>query len=392
MDNFTFHNPTKIIFGKNETFKIGKVTKKYGSKILLVYGQSSCKKSGVLDKVLKSLEKESIISLHAEGVKSNPTLSFVRDKVSLFKKNKLDAIVALGGGSVIDTAKAIAAGAKYDGDVWDFFIGKATVTDAIPITVVLTLAASASEMNSGSVITNEETNQKFNLNGTSLFPKVSILDPINTLTVPMEYSMYGAIDACSHIMEGYFNTTSDNTPIQDHLCESLIKVIMDSANEIFQNPNNYSARANLMWAATLGFNGLPVAGVSPTGFPMHMVEHSLSALYNIAHGAGLAIIIPAWMKYASHETSKTLNSKRYNRITKFCDNIFKTSSHKNGISNFQSWCKSKNIATTLTDSGIDPTPRELDKIATNALMLSKKWHLDQEYSVDIITKILQYAI
>ncbi len=221
MQNFVFHNPTKIIFGKGQTPCIGPETAAYGRKALLLFGQNSARKHGVLKQVRESLGVAGLGWVECGGVKSNPELGFVYAALDLWRREKLDVIVALGGGSVIDTAKAIAAGACYPGDVWDFFCRKAAVTKAIPITTVLTLAASASEMNGGGVITNEKTQQKYNFAASALYPKVSILDPVNTLTVPRNYSMYGAVDAIIHLLEGYFNGGGETVPLAGQIGRGL---------------------------------------------------------------------------------------------------------------------------------------------------------------------------
>jgi len=220
MKDFEFYNSTRIIFGKGKTTLLGELTYPYGRRVLLVYGQASAKRKGLLEIVKMSLDNAGIEYVECGGVKSNPVVSFVRSAIDLVRKMKLEAIVAVGGGSVIDTAKAIAAGVHYQSDVWDFFAGTARVLKAMPITVVLTLAASASEMNDGGVITNEETQQKFGFGGEALLPKVSILDPMNTFSVPVDYTMYGAVDAIVHALEGYFNSSDPDTPFQDRFVES----------------------------------------------------------------------------------------------------------------------------------------------------------------------------
>jgi alcohol dehydrogenase YqhD (iron-dependent ADH family) len=386
MQDFTYYNPTKIIFGKGKTKQVGKVTALYGKRILLLYGKGSVKKTGLYDTVIHSLKEEGLKFVECGGIKSNPVLSLVKNAIELFRKENLDVIVALGGGSVIDTAKAVAAGACYDGDVWDFFIHKASVTKAIPILVVLTLAASASEMNDGGVITKEETLQKYSLGGEPLFPKVSILDPENTFTVPQNYSMFGAVDAIVHLLESYFNALDPFTPFQDRFIEGLIKTIIESAEKIFHEPENYNARANLMWCATWGLNGLAPAGVGSTGFPMHMIEHSLSAIYNIPHGAGLSIILPAWMKHKTKEAPK--------KVAQLAERVFNISegSVKEkailGIEAIENWFKKIGVPTRLEDSNIPAS--DIRKIAENAFGLAQTWNLNT-YTVEVIEDILHLA-
>jgi alcohol dehydrogenase YqhD (iron-dependent ADH family) len=387
MQDFIFYNPTKIIFGKGKTKLVGKVTIQYGKRALLLYGMGSVKKSGVYDAVADSLKEAGVEFVDCGGIKSNPVLSFVYKAIELFKKEKLEIITAVGGGSVIDTAKAIAAGVCYDGDVWDFFIGKSRVRKAIPIIVVLTLPASASEMNDGSVITKEETKQKYSFGGEPLFPKVSILDPVNTCTIPINYSMYGAVDAIVHLLEGYFNASDPHTPFQDRLVEGLIKTIIESAEIIFNESENYNARADMMWCATLGLNGLAPAGVGSTGFPMHMLEHSLSAIYDIPHGAGLSIILPAWMKYKSKETPS--------KFAQFAERIFNINSGSIqqkailGIESLEKWFEMIGVPIRLEYYNIPSI--DIPQIAENAFGLAQVWGL-KEYSIDVNKEILDLAI
>ena len=242
MQNFDFYNPTRIIFGRGQTNRVGEVTKAYGKRVLLLYGRGSVKRIGLFEKVVRSLRQAGVGWIEYGGVRSNPVLGFARKAIDLFRREKLDAIVAVGGGSVIDTAKTVAAGVLYEGDAWDFFCNKAEVEKAVPVIVVLTLAASGSEMNGGGVITNEKTQQKLHLVGEPLFPKASILDPVNTYTAPIDHSMYGAVDAIMHVLEGYFNATDPATPLQDRFVEGLVKTVMENAKIIFYKPNDYEAR------------------------------------------------------------------------------------------------------------------------------------------------------
>ena len=386
MRDFNFYNPTNIIFGADKTSLIGEVTRPYGKRVLLVYGKESIKANGIYATVTKSLRDNGITYIDCPGVKSNPVLSFTRRAIELFRKEQLEAIVAVGGGSVIDTAKTVAAGVPYEGDVWDFFCGKAVIEEAVPVTVVLTLAAAASEMNCGGVITNEETLQKFHLLGAPLFPKVSILDPVNTMTVPVDYTMFGAIDAIVHILERYFTSSDDNTPLQDRIAQAIIKTVIENANVLYHDPKDYQARANLMWCATLALNGIVPAGTGGGGFPMHMIEHSLSAIYDIAHGAGLAIIAPAWMTRES--------GKRPGKFARFAEDIFGINSGtdeekaEKGINALKEWFVSIGVSVTLKEAGI---PREdVPTIAKNARMTALEWAME-EYSISEIEGILNNA-
>ncbi|MFA6499361.1 MAG: iron-containing alcohol dehydrogenase, partial [Desulfurivibrionaceae bacterium] len=291
MFDFTFHNPTKIIFGAGKDALIGAELNAAGiNRVLLVYGRNSVVKSGLLDRVIASLKTSNIAYTQFNGVDSNPLLSHAREGVTLAKRDKVEAILAVGGGSVLDEAKAIAVGALANEDVWQFFIGK-EVECALPVFTILTLAATGSEMNGNSVITNAETRQKYNIASPHVYPRVSILNPELTHSVPLNYTAYSAVDAIAHVCEGYF-TKEPGTHLQDRLVEGIIKTVIETTNLIMADPSHATARASFMWTATLALNGLTPAGIGAYTFPNHMIEHALSAIYNIPHGAGLSIVMP----------------------------------------------------------------------------------------------------
>ena len=297
MNNFIFQNPTKIIFGKNILNKVGEEVMKHGKNVMLVYGKNSIKENGVYDAVIASLKGVNITAIEFPGVKGNPILSHARQGVVKAKENNIDVILAVGGGSVIDESKAIAAAAVSDNDVWDLYLGKAVMKNALPIVCVLTLPATGSEMNSGSVLTNDETQEKFSMGGMYTYPKASFLDPEITYTLSLQQTAYACSDIMSHLMEAYFTTTSKFLPIQSGYAEGIIKGVMTSMLALMKDPNNYEARASLMWGATLGLNGIGAAGVPGASFPSHALEHPISGVYDIAHGAGLSITTPAWLKF-----------------------------------------------------------------------------------------------
>jgi alcohol dehydrogenase YqhD (iron-dependent ADH family) len=288
---------------------------------------------------------------------------------------------------VLDESKAIAAGAKTDGDVWDFFVGKATVQDALPLLTILTLAATGSEMNPTGVVTNEKTQMKTAISAPPLFPKVSILDPMTTYTVPKTYTAYGAVDAISHVIEGYFTGTDTWTPIQDRLVEGLIKSIMESMEKCLENPEDYQGRATLMWAATLALNGLPVAGIGDYMFPNHLIEHSLSALYDIAHGAGLSIVIPGWMTYYVSENTPEKFAQFAERIFGVQEDSPEKAAEK-GIEALKAWFEKIGSPTTLSAGNIPE--EDLEKIAENAANLAIVWKLP-DYTKDVIIKVLTFC-
>ncbi|MDL5039696.1 iron-containing alcohol dehydrogenase [Heyndrickxia coagulans] len=297
MNPFTFYNPTELIFGKGQLEKLNEKIDQLGKRILLVYGGGSIKRSGLYDKLQAIFEKKACHVRELAGVEPNPRLSTVKKGISVIRENELDWILAVGGGSVIDCSKAIAGGALYDGDVWDFYERKAKVEKALPLGTVLTLAATGSEMNKGSVITNWETQQKHGASMT--FPVFSILDPENTFTVPRNQTVYGISDTLSHVFEQYFSHTTE-IPLQTGFAETIMKTVIENARKVLQNLEDYDARANLMLSSTFALNGLLAAGVE-TDWATHSIEHAVSAVYDIPHGGGLAIIFPNWMKYVYKE-------------------------------------------------------------------------------------------
>ncbi len=386
MENFVFHNPTKILFGKNTIGAIGNETREYGNKVLLVYGKGSIKSNGTYQAVVQSLNEAGLDIVEHPGVQSNPVLTHVRAGIQLVKEHNCQVVCAVGGGSVIDEAKAICAGSTVEFDVWKFFSGKKSIKQVLPLTCVLTLAATGSEMNSGMVITHDEKKLKFGYGNKRLFPKTSILDPEATYTVPRNYTAYGAVDAISHVLEFYFTTEVKNTPVQDRFIEGLIINIMESCNRLMTDPQHYRSRAELMWCATLALNGLSAAGLGRVGFPMHMIEHSLSALYDIPHGAGLSVIIPGWMKFHAESNPKRI-SQLGKRIFGHQKNSH-TGAQDNTIELLISWLKSIDCPTTLQD--LEISENQIPVIAENGTNLAKIWRLS-DYDQPAIEKVLQFC-
>lgn len=387
MTNFVFHNPTKIIFGRGTAAQVGEETAGFAKKVLLVYGQSSIKRSGLYDQTLGALKKAGVSVADHGGVRPNPVLSHVREGVERAKGEKVDAVLAVGGGSALDSAKAIAAGAKATGDVWEFFIGKAKIVSALPVLAVLTLPATGSEMNGSAVVTNEETKQKYGFGDAALYPKFSILDPSLTLTISREYSAYAGVDAISHLLEGYFTGADENVALQNRLVESTVKTIMESVEAILKDPEDYEARATFMWCATLAWNGLLTAGIGGFGPPSHMLEHPLSALYDIAHGAGLSITIPAWMKYAA--------GKGNPKVVRFAETLFGITSGPaatkaaKGIEALEAWFRKIGSPVRFGEARIPAG--DIPKIAANARDLAEAWGLT-DYSQEIIAGIYRDCV
>ena len=312
MQNFDYQTPTRLIFGKGVVDKLPEVMGQFGKKILLTYGGGSIKKIGLYDKVKELLKDFEIYEL--SGIQPNPKYDpSVLDGVKICKENNIDVILAVGGGSVLDCSKAIATGAKYDGDPWDLISYKAFATDSIPIVDIITLAATGSEYDSGGVISRTETNDKIGYVDPHNFPLVSFLDPTYTFTVSKKQTAAGCADAMNHIMEQYF--CEDSTILNDGFMEAGLKSLMVNAKKCLENPEDYTARAEMMLTCTYGCNGIYSLGNSPTGWPLHGMEHALSAYYDITHGEGLAIITPRWMEHV-------LSEKTVDRFVKYGVNVF----------------------------------------------------------------------
>lgn len=295
MENFTFYSPTFFVFGKDSENQTGEYVKKFGgSKVLIHFGGQSAKKSGLLDRVESSLKKEGISFVELGGVKPNPRSGLVYEGIELCKKEKVDFILAVGGGSTIDSAKAIAAGVVYDGDFWDFYMGK-PIENALPIGTVLTIAAAGSEGSPDSVITKEEGMFKRGASGNAIRPKFSILNPALTQTLPPYQTAAGITDIMAHLYERYLTNTKE-VEVTDRLLEALLLTMKHEGPRVIADPNNYEARANIMWAGMMAHNNSCGVGRSQD-WNSHNIEHELSALYDCAHGAGLAVTMPAVFKY-----------------------------------------------------------------------------------------------
>ncbi|HEY5586984.1 MAG TPA: iron-containing alcohol dehydrogenase [Ruminiclostridium sp.] len=353
MNNFEFCNPAKIIFGKGTENQVGKLVKKCGgSKILLHYGGSSIKKNGLYDSVVKSLKDSGLFFLELGGVQPNPRLSLVRKGIELCKENDIDFILAVGGGSVIDSAKGIAAAMKNEKDIWDYYMFHPDeVIDALPIGVVLTIPAAGSETSDGSVITNEDGNYKRHIGSNCLIPKFAILNPEVTFTLPEYQTACGASDILAHLMERYFTQVS-NVDLTDRLIEASIRSILFNAPLALKDPQNYDIRAEIMWAGTLAHNNLLDTG-RVGDWASHEIEHELSGIYDIAHGAGLSIVFPAWMKYVYREN--------IDKFVQFAIRVFDVDySFDNKeriviemINRLEKWYKEMGLPTRLSDAGIN---------------------------------------
>ena len=307
MNDFTFYNPVKLIFGKDQLKKLSKELPSYGKKVLVVYGGGSIKKNGLYDELMSLLGEIGMEVHELSGVEPNPRVSTARKGAEICKEEGIDVLLAVGGGSVIDCTKLIACAAKYDGDAWDLVSKKAFPTDGLPFGTVLTLAATGSEMNAGSVITNEETEEKYGWGSSFSFPKFSILDPTYTMSVPMDQTVYGIVDMMSHIFEQYFNEAK-NTPVQDEMCEGVLRAIIDSGPKLVGDLENFDLRETILLAGTIGLNGFLRLGYQGD-WASHEIEHAVSAVYDIPHAGGLAILFPHWMRQNVH-----VNPERFAKL------------------------------------------------------------------------------
>ena len=301
MNSFIYDIPTKVYFGKGQIDKLGLEVKNYGARVLLVYGGGSIKKSGLYDNVINLLNAQNVSVFELSGVEPNPEIDTVRRGVKICKENGVDVVLAVGGGSVIDCAKWVAAGAKVDFDAWDFYSKGAPVETALPIVSVLTLSATGSEMDACGVVTNPQTKEKVGKLAQPLYPKVSFLDPTLTYTVDRYQTACGSADILSHVMETYFSKDKDLFML-DAVMEGIMKTVIKYAPIALENPCDYEARANLMWASSWAINGF-ILGGKVKAWSCHPMEHQLTAYYGITHGLGLAILTPRWMKYCLDDTT-----------------------------------------------------------------------------------------
>ncbi|MFW6276260.1 MAG: iron-containing alcohol dehydrogenase [Bacteroidota bacterium] len=381
MENFIYYNPVKILFGKDTINELGFEIKKAAyERVLLLAGGGSIKTNGVYEQVCESLKSEEIDWVEKWGVRPNPILSHAREAIDIAKNENIEAVIAVGGGSVIDEAKAVAAG-FYLKDVWQAYEGKRRVKEALPIFTVLTLSATGSEMNSFSVLTNEEENKKWSMGGKPLFPKVSIIDPSVQMSLPERQTINGGIDALSHIMEYYFQGSSKE--YTSELAEAMMRSVINSVDELKKDPANYQSRANLCWGASLALNGLTGAGMQKGEWAVHGIEHGISALFpNVAHAEGLAVLFPAWISYV-----KDFNKPQFEKWAK---NVWNADTIdvaiEKMISKFMEW----DAPVKLGDLGI--ASHDIPAIADNSLMKSGELGNLNKLKRDDIINILRLAL
>ena len=382
MDNFTFFNPTKIDFGTGKEQQIGRRLAEYGiKKVLLCFGSDRIKRDGLFNTVSKSLAAHDIEMVEFGGIVSNPLLSKVRDGIALARGHQVGAVLSVGGGSVLDSSKAIAAGVPYQGDVWDLFIGKATIESALPVFSILTLAATGSEMNSGAVVTNEATKEKFAIRSVHSFPRVSIVNPQLMQTVSRDYLVYSAADIIAHSIEGYFTATVQPT-LHSRMVEAIVNTVIETTETLLDNPADYDARAEFAWASTQALNGLIYAGTAGFSYPNHMIEHALSALFNVPHGAGLSVIMPAWMKWY-HDR----NPAQFQRLARY---VFGVETGQQGIAALEAWFDKIGTPTRLSQLNISEA--DLPAIIDNVLGNAQWFGIAEIYTRDVVTTILRNAL
>lgn len=364
MQNDVYYNPTKVIFGKGTEELVGQEVARYSNKVLLHYGSQSAKKSGLIDRVVRSLQQAGVEAFELGGVQANPRYALANEGIKICRENEIGFILAVGGGSVIDSAKAIAVGAVNEGDTWQrFYVQGTEVERALPVATILTIPGAGSESSVGSVITNDETSEKLACNSDLLRPVFSILDPKLTYTVPAYHTAAGITDGIAHIFERYFTNTKA-VDVGDRMCEGLVRSLMRYAPVVISDPENYDARAEIMWACKLAHDNTVGIG-REQDWGSHMIEHELSAIYDVSHGAGLSVIFPAWMKF--------VYKKDIGRFLQFAIRMFEVEYRpedpewtiKEGIARLEAFFKSIGMPVTMRELDITDKMR-LDEMASAA--------------------------
>ena len=388
MLNFNFQVPTRILFGRDRINELGKEVLKYGNRVLLVYGGGSITQNGIYDRVIQILNDQEISYLELSGVQPNPRITSVREGVRMCRENGVELVLAVGGGSVIDCAKAIAAGVYYEGDPWDFFIRKARISGALPVGTILTLAATGSEMNVNAVISNEAAGQKLGTGSSHLYPRFSILDPSYTFTVPASQTAAGTADIISHLFEQYFSPTPGGF-VQDRMAEAMLKTCIHYGPIAITEPNNYEARANLMWTSTLALNGLLSTG-RHTDWGVHEIEHVISALYDVTHGLGLAILIPHWMRHVLSERTAFKLAEYARRVWNIAKDDDFTAALA-GITKTAEFFQALGLAGSLQEIGIEESRLEemADQLSSNNRPLGAFGQLNRDDVLAILRSAYQ---
>jgi len=349
MNNFDLYLNTHVFFGREAASNIPQNINCYGNRVLMVYGGGSIFKNGVYEEVTTILQNGGIEYIELGGIDPNPRIASVREGAKTCKENNIDVVLAVGGGSTVDCAKAIAAAACYSGDAWDLVLDKSKVTKALPIFVVLTVAATGSEMDCGAVISNPETKDKYDFDSPWMRPSCAFMDPTHTFTVPKKQTAAGTVDIMSHVLEAYFSRAQGF--MQDRIAEALLKTCIVNGNVALDNPTDYDARANLMWASSWAINGLTSCGKGQA-WSVHQIEHMLSGYYDITHGVGLAILTPVWMEYVLDESSVDKFAEYAKNVWDVDDND-KWNAAREGIRKTRECFTSWGMPTKLSELDID---------------------------------------
>lgn len=349
MNNFDLYLNTHVFFGREAASNIPQNINCYGNRVLMVYGGGSIFKNGVYEEVTTILQNGGIEYIELGGIDPNPRIASVREGAKICKENNIDVVLAVGGGSTVDCAKAIAAAACYSGDAWYLVLDKSKVTKALPIFVVLTVAATGSEMDCGSVISNPETKDKYDFDSPWMRPSCAFMDPTHTFTVPKKQTAAGTVDIMSHVLEAYFSRAQGF--MQDRIAEALLKTCIVNGNVALDNPTDYDARANLMWASSWAINGLTSCGKGQA-WSVHQIEHMLSGYYDITHGVGLAILTPVWMEYVLDESSVDKFAEYAKNVWDVDDND-KWNAAREGIRKTRECFTSWGMPTKLSELDID---------------------------------------
>lgn len=381
---FEFSMPTKIKFGEGVVADVGKEAQEFGKKALLLsYDEDFVKKVGFFDKVAASCKDAGVEMLAAFGVKSNPTVEHALDVLETIRLEKPNVIIAVGGGSVIDEAKFLGIAAKYEGDPWDLVIGKAPINDSLPVIAVVTIPATSSELNVVSVMSYEKIQRKEGFGNPIMRPKVAILDPELTFTIPEKQTAYSAADVISHLMESYFGHTLEWAPFQDRYCQGGIRTIIECMDRLLVNPADKEARAQMMWTASYAWNGFYPNGLGPCDATIHVLGHSMSNFFDTPHGASMSVTILGTMRYFLKEKTK--------KFAEFAREVFKINepddlqAAKAGIDAMEAWFKKIGTPVTLSEAQI---PKDaIDKMAEDALITATNWGLGELYTKEKIVDI-----
>jgi alcohol dehydrogenase YqhD (iron-dependent ADH family) len=388
MHPFEFSMPTNAIFGEGVVARVGSVASGFGKKaLLLTYDEALVKQLGLYQKVADSCAAAGVETVACFGVKSNPTVEHARGALAVARDEKPDVIIALGGGSVIDEAKFIGVGYMYDGDPWDLAVGAAPITDTLPVIAVVTIPATSSELNVVSVMSNVELQRKDGFGHPVMRPKVAILDPELTYTIPIRQTAYSAADIVSHLLEAYVGHNVDWAPFQDHYCQASIRTIMECMDRLLVDPGDKEARGQMMWTASWAWNGFYPNGLGPFDMTIHVLGHSLSNFYDTPHGASMSVTILATMRYFLDVKTK--------KFAEFAREVFKVTESDDraaavaGIEALEAWFKKIGAPVTLAEAGIPADG--VEKMAPDALITAQKWGIGDLYDLNKVEKMFALA-